>query len=128
MLLFLAYVLFSCFGRDGRGCFRLCGVVGLHIGGGGCDSTPSLAGLTTDRYRYQEKDATEQEAHRFLCESFHNRSFFSCYVLFIIACIFFGKILQNKYKLYGVLFLLLIDVIDAKERTGERGDLSKTDK
>ena len=28
----------------------------------------------------------------------------------------------------GGLFLLLIDVIDAKERTGERGDLSKTDK
>lgn len=28
----------------------------------------------------------------------------------------------------GGLFLLLIDVIDAEERTGERGDLSKTDK
>ena len=28
----------------------------------------------------------------------------------------------------GGLFLLLIDVINAKERTGERGDLSKPDK
>ena len=28
----------------------------------------------------------------------------------------------------GGLFLLLIDVINAEERTGERGDLSKTDK
>ena len=126
MLLFLALILFYRFGGDGRGGLRFRGVVGLHIGGGGCDSTPSLAGLITDRYRYQDK--AKQADRRFLCESFHNRSFFSCYVLFIIACIFLGKILQNKYKLYGVLFLLLIDVIDAKERTGERGDLSKTDK
>ena len=99
MLLFLALILFYRFGRDGRGGLRFRGVVGLHIGGGGGDSAPSLAGLTTDRYRYQDK--AKQADRRFLCESFHNRSFFSCYVLFIIACIFFGKILQNKYKLYG---------------------------
>ena len=55
MLLFLALILFYRFGRDGRGGLRFCGVVGLHIGGGGCDSAPSLAGLTTDRYRYQDK-------------------------------------------------------------------------
>ena len=78
MLLFLALILFYRFGRDGRGGLRFRGVVGLHIGGGGGDSAPGFAGLITDRYRCQEKDATEQEAHRFLCESFHNRSFFSC--------------------------------------------------
>ena len=37
------YVLFGCFGRDGRGRLRFGGVVGLHVGGGGGDSTPSLA-------------------------------------------------------------------------------------
>ena len=55
MLLFLALILFYRFGRDGRGGLRFRGVVGLHIGGGGGDSAPSLAGLTTDRYRCQDK-------------------------------------------------------------------------
>ena len=49
------YVLFGCFGRDGRGRLRFGGVVGLHVGGGGGDSTPGFAGLITDRYRCQEK-------------------------------------------------------------------------
>ena len=57
MLPFLhALVLFYRLGRDGRGRLRFRGVVGLHIGGGGGDSTPSLAGLITDRYRYQDKE------------------------------------------------------------------------
>ena len=43
------------FGGDGRGRLRFRGVVGLHIGGGGGDSTPSLTGLITDRYRCQDK-------------------------------------------------------------------------
>ena len=43
------------FGRDSRGRLRFRGVVGLHVGGGGGDSTPSLAGLITDRYRCQDK-------------------------------------------------------------------------
>ena len=43
------------FGRDGRGRLRFRGVIRLHVGGGGGDSTPSLAGLITDRYRYQDK-------------------------------------------------------------------------
>ena len=42
-------------GGDGRGRLRFRGVVGLHVGGGGGDSTPSLAGLITDRYRYQHQ-------------------------------------------------------------------------
>ena len=50
-----AGVLFCRFGRDGRGRLRFRGVVGLHVGGGGGDSTPGLAGLITDRYRCQEK-------------------------------------------------------------------------
>ena len=50
-----ALVLFHRFGGDGRGGLRFRGVVGLHIGGGGGDSTPSLAGLITDRYRCQDK-------------------------------------------------------------------------
>ena len=49
------YVLFGCFGRDGRGRLRFRGVVLLYVGCGGGDSTPSLAGLITDRYRYQDK-------------------------------------------------------------------------
>ena len=55
MLLFLALVFFYRFGRDGRGGLRFRGVVGLHIGCGGCDSAPGFAGLTTDRYRCQDK-------------------------------------------------------------------------
>ena len=43
------------FGRDGRGRLRFRGVVLLHVGCGGGDSTPSLAGLITDRYCYQDK-------------------------------------------------------------------------
>ena len=48
-------VLLYRFGRDGRGRLRFRGVVGLHVGCGGGDSTPSLAGLITDRYRCQDK-------------------------------------------------------------------------
>ena len=55
-LLFLhSLPLFCRFGGDGRGGLRFRGVVLLHIGGGGGDSTPSFAGLITDRYRCQEK-------------------------------------------------------------------------
>ena len=50
-----ALVLFYRFGGDGRGRLRFGGVVGLHVGGGGGDSTPGFAGLITDRYRCQEK-------------------------------------------------------------------------
>jgi len=50
-----ALVLLYRFGGDGRGRLRFRGVVGLHIGGGGGYSTPSLAGLITDRYRCQDK-------------------------------------------------------------------------
>ena len=39
------------FGRDGRGRLRFGRVVLLNVGCGGGDSTPSLAGLITDRYR-----------------------------------------------------------------------------
>ena len=49
------YVLFGCFGRDGRGRLRFGRVVLLNVGCGGGDSTPSLAGLITDRYRYQHQ-------------------------------------------------------------------------
>ncbi len=50
------------FGRDSRGRLRFRGVVLLNVGGGGGDSTPSLAGLITDRYRCQEK--AQQAARR----------------------------------------------------------------
>ena len=43
LLLLLTLILLYRFGRDGRGGLRFRGVVGLHIGGGGGDSTPSLA-------------------------------------------------------------------------------------
>ena len=50
------YVLFGCFGRDGRGRLRFRGVVLLNVGGGGGDSTPSLAGLITEYYRCQHQN------------------------------------------------------------------------